>query len=80
MPCFELDRDANGGEVMKNKTVTITCVEIPVKLENIMGLYFEVGRFKTYSDFITEAVAKWIMDDGGSCLVDKSAMPKFFKD
>jgi len=65
---------------MENKTVTITCVEIPGKLEKIMGLYMEIGRFKTYSEFITEAVVKWIMDDGGRSLVDKSAMHQFFKD
>jgi len=66
--------------VMENKTVIITCVEIPVKLENVMGLYMEVGRFKTYSEFITEAVAKWIINDGGSSLIDKSGMTQFFRD
>jgi Arc/MetJ-type ribon-helix-helix transcriptional regulator len=65
---------------MENKTVTITCFNIPEKLVKIMGLYFEVGRFKTYSEFITEAVVKWIMDDGGRSLVDKSSMHQFFKD
>lgn len=65
---------------MSNKTVIITCVEIPKQLEKIMGLYLEVGRFKSYSEMIVESVASWVINDGGSSLIDKSAMHYFFKD